>query len=204
MLKKNRNIHRLINIIFGNSFFFTTRAAFEKESLIFQHCFGKILLDKIYKCVFFENFNKLFCYWKIKDNFFPSGWVLQLLWQRRLSFRFSTLYSPLNFTANFKVKYTQKKFPSRLKKTQIHRKSESKICLPKNLEFLHSLSFLLPSLKVIFFSVSIMFSFSEKATKFEKNLPPCIWRYSVTSNFKWKIFPNFVPFSKRLNFKIQL
>ena len=66
-----------------------------KTSLVFQHCFGKILLDKIYKCVLFENFNKLFCYWKIKDNFFLSGWVLHLIWQHLLSFRFSTLYSPL-------------------------------------------------------------------------------------------------------------
>ena len=57
---------------------------------------NKTLLNKIYKCVLFELFNKLFCYWKIKDNFFPSGWVLQLLSQRRLSFRFSTLYSPLS------------------------------------------------------------------------------------------------------------
>ena len=66
-----------------------------KTSLVFQHRFGKILLDRIYKCVLFENFNKLFCYWKLKDNFFPSCWVLQLLWQLRLSFRFSTLYLPL-------------------------------------------------------------------------------------------------------------
>ena len=29
---------------------------------VFQHRFGKILLDKIYKCVLFENFNKLICY----------------------------------------------------------------------------------------------------------------------------------------------
>ena len=60
-----------------------------------QNRFGKILLNRIYKCVSFENFNKLYCYWKIKDNFLSSGWVLQLLWQHRLSFRFSTLYSPL-------------------------------------------------------------------------------------------------------------
>ena len=37
------------------------------------------------------------CYWKInrKKWFFPFGWVLQFLWRSRLSFRFSTLYSPL-------------------------------------------------------------------------------------------------------------
>ena len=35
-----------------------------------QNCFGKILLDKIYKCVSFENFNKLFSYWKINRQFF--------------------------------------------------------------------------------------------------------------------------------------
>ena len=34
----------------------------------------------------------------------------------------------------------------------------------------------------------VKFGYSEKATKFEKNLPFKIWRYSVTSNFKWKIF----------------
>ena len=32
-----------------------------------------------------------------KYIFFPFRWVLQLLWQRRISFRFSTLYSPLEF-----------------------------------------------------------------------------------------------------------
>ena len=35
----------------------------------------------------------------------------------------------------------------------------------------------------------IKFGYSEKATKFEKI-------YSVTSNFKWKIFSNFVAFSE--------
>ena len=34
----------------------------------------------------------------------------------------------------------------------------------------------------------VKFGYSEKATKFEKNLPLKIWHYSVTSNFKWKIF----------------
>ena len=29
-----------------------------------------------------------------------------------------------------------------------------------------------------------------------KNLPLKIWGYSVTSNFKWKIFKNFVAFSE--------
>ena len=33
-----------------------------KKSLVFRHRFGKILLNKIYNCVLFENFNKLFCY----------------------------------------------------------------------------------------------------------------------------------------------
>ena len=32
--------------------------------------------------------------------------------------------------------------------------------------------------------------------KFEKNLPLIIWRYSLVSNFKWKIFSNFVAFSE--------
>ena len=31
-----------------------------------QNRFGKILLDKIYKCVSFDNFNKLFCLLKNK------------------------------------------------------------------------------------------------------------------------------------------
>ena len=34
----------------------------------------------------------------------------------------------------------------------------------------------------------LKFRHSEKATKFEKNLPLHIWRYWVTSNYKWKIF----------------
>ena len=42
----------------------------------------------------------------------------------------------------------------------------------------------------------IKFGYSEKATKFEKNLPPKILSYSVVSNFKWKIFSNFVAFSE--------
>ena len=46
----------------------------------------------------------------------------------------------------------------------------------------------------------LKFGRSEKGTKFEKNLPLSIWRYSVASNFKWKIFSNFVPFSECPNF----
>ena len=45
------------------------------------------------------------------------------------------------------------------------------------------------------------FGYSEKTTKFKKNLPLKIWRYLVTSNFKWKIFSNFVAFSEYPNFK---
>ena len=37
--------------------------------------------------------------------------------------------------------------------------------------------------------------------KFEKNIPLIIWRYSVSSNVKRKIFSNFVAFSEYLNFK---
>ena len=37
--------------------------------------------------------------------------------------------------------------------------------------------------------------------KIWKNLPLKIWRYSVMSNFKWKIFSNFVAFSEYPNFK---
>ena len=33
-----------------------------------------------------------------------------------------------------------------------------------------------------------------------KNLPLRIWHYSVTSSFKWKMFSNFVAFSKYSNF----
>ena len=36
--------------------------------------------------------------------------------------------------------------------------------------------------------------------KIWKNLPLQIWRYWVASNFKWKIFWNFVPTSESLNF----
>ena len=46
----------------------------------------------------------------------------------------------------------------------------------------------------------IKFGYCEKVTTFEKNLPLKIWRYSLTSNFKWKIFSNFVAFSECLNF----
>ena len=35
-----------------------------------------------------------------------------------------------------------------------------------------------------------------------KNLPRKIWRYWVVSNFKWKIFSNFVAFSEYPNFNI--
>ena len=47
----------------------------------------------------------------------------------------------------------------------------------------------------------LKFGLSEKGTKFEKNLPLSIWHYSVASNFKLKIFSNFVPFSECSNFK---
>ena len=36
-----------------------------KKSRVFRHRFGKILLNKKYKCVSCEKFNKLFCYCKI-------------------------------------------------------------------------------------------------------------------------------------------
>ena len=36
--------------------------------------------------------------------------------------------------------------------------------------------------------------------KIWKNLPLKIWRYSVTSNFMWKIFSNFMVFSESPNF----
>ena len=39
--------------------------------------------------------------------------------------------------------------------------------------------------------ILVKFGYSEKAKKFEKNLPLKIWHYSVTSNFKWKIFVSF-------------
>ena len=47
---------------------------------------------------------------------------------------------------------------------------------------------------------SVKFGYSEKATKFEENIPLKIWRYPVTSNFRWKIFSNFVAFSEYPNF----
>ena len=52
----------------------------------------------------------------------------------------------------------------------------------------------------ILFQFWVKFGLSEKGTKFKKNLPLKIWRYWVTSNFKWKIFWNFVPFSESPNF----
>ena len=39
--------------------------------------------------------------------------------------------------------------------------------------------------------VVVKFRYSEKATNFEKKIPLKIWRYSETSNFKWKIFFKF-------------
>ena len=42
---------------------------------------------------------------------------------------------------------------------------------------------------------------SDILTKFEKNLLHKIWRYWVASNFMWKIFSNFMPFSEYPNFK---
>ena len=48
----------------------------------------------------------------------------------------------------------------------------------------------------------VKFGYSEKATKFEKNLPLKIWRYWVASNLKKKIFSNFVAFSEYPNFNL--
>ena len=48
------------------------------------------------------------------------------------------------------------------------------------------------------FYCKVKFGCSEKDTKFEKNLP----LYTVVSNFKWKIFSNFVFFSECPNFNI--
>ena len=47
------------------------------------------------------------------------------------------------------------------------------------------------------------FGYSKKAKKCEKNLPQKIWHYWVASNFKWKIFSNFVAFSEYPNFTAQ-
>ena len=49
-------------------------------------------------------------------------------------------------------------------------------------------------------AVHIKLGYSEKGTKFEKNLPLKIWHYSVASNSKRKIFSNLVFFSECLNF----
>ena len=46
---------------------------------------------------------------------------------------------------------------------------------------------------------SLKFGYSDKVTKFEKNLPLRIWHYWVTSNFKRKIFWNLVPISESPN-----
>ena len=49
----------------------------------------------------------------------------------------------------------------------------------------------------------LKFGYSEKATKFKKYIPLKFdAMYSLTSNFKWKIFPNFVAFSEYPNFNI--
>ena len=53
-------------------------------------------------------------------------------------------------------------------------------------------------------TIYVKFGLFEKGTKFEKIFHLIhIWHYSVTSNFKWMIFSNFVPFSKRPNFTKQ-
>ena len=53
--------------------------------------------------------------------------------------------------------------------------------------------------------LTVKFGHFEKGTKFEKNLPHSIRRYSVASNFKWKIFfSNFVPFSECPNFTCEI
>ena len=48
----------------------------------------------LWKC-YLQTLTNFFVIEKLIDNFFPFGWVLQLLWQCRISFRFSTLCSPL-------------------------------------------------------------------------------------------------------------
>ena len=49
-----------------------------------------------------------------------------------------------------------------------------------------------------FFSIKVRIFW--EGHKIRKNLPLKIWRYSVTSNSKWKIFSNFVAFSEYPNF----
>ena len=48
-------------------------------------------------------------------------------------------------------------------------------------------------------TVSKVWTFWE-GHKIRKNLPLSIWHCSVASNFKWKIFSNFMPFSEGPNF----
>ena len=60
--KEQYKISRLVTNDLNKSAAMETIEKGLKTSLVFQHRFGKILLDKIYKCVLLENFNKLFCY----------------------------------------------------------------------------------------------------------------------------------------------
>ena len=51
-------------------------------------------------------------------------------------------------------------------------------------------------------SFLIKFGYSNKASKFEKNLPLIIWLYWGASNFKWKFSSNCVAFSEYPNFNM--
>ena len=55
-------------------------------------------------------------------------------------------------------------------------------------------------LKVLFFDVKLKVGIFWEGHKIWKNVPLKIWRYWVPSNFKWKIFLNFVAFSEYPNF----
>ena len=59
-----------------------------------------------------------------------------------------------------------------------------------------------PHWKYMWWRISnlLKFRYSEKAIEIWKSLPLEIWRYWVESNFKWKIFSNFIVFSEYPNF----
>ena len=68
-----------------------------------------------------------------------------------------------------------------------HKTKSNSVLLSPFPTFLYDFS----NTKIIYGNFYLKLGYSEKGTKFEKNLPLKIWRYSVVSNFKGKIFFKF-------------
>ena len=114
----------------------------------------------------------------MKLNYFFSVLDVHVSWYvfRLLFF----LRKPIQITYKLKCSKTQQVWPSFIFNNELK-------YFWRHFLFCHAPAFS-QDISELFIIRLLKLRYSEKATKFEKNLPLNIWRYWVTSNYKWKIF----------------